>query len=84
MGTYKISREEFGLFNATSQLRIVRIHGNFVVLRVLNGKVMISIYELSNFWIQVIQAYPERTLIEISPVLNSRNTHQYLGLEPMS
>lgn len=84
MGRYKISREEFCLFNVPSRLRILRMHGKFVIFRELNGKITVSIYELSDFWIQVVETYPEKTIINITPVINRRNTHQYLSLELMS
>ena len=80
MQAVTLTKEEFCLFNIDSKMSLLNMHGTMLTFKVVNDTVVISIYTIYEYYIQVVQRLPKLDLIEIRPVQNNESFFKYLGL----
>ena len=81
MPSIQITKEEFCLFNKQSRMGLLEMHGELIIYKLINGKIKLYLYEMHDFWIEVVKGHPEEQLISIQPVKNLKDLFRYLCLD---
>lgn len=80
MQAVTLTKEEFCLFNINSKMTLLDMHGKMITFKVINDSIVISVYSIYEYYIQVVQRLPKLELVEIKPVQNKEGLFRYLGL----
>ena len=65
MNLPQLSREEFKMFGNNFKLDYIYQHGQLLHIRIVDEKIVLSIFTLNEFRVKVLKTYPQKKLIVI-------------------
>lgn len=78
---YKLTVPEFFLFNEESRIKLLKLHGKIIYYDFLRSQLILIVYVIYDFYIQVIRLISNDKIIEISPVRNGNDFSRYICLK---